>query len=155
MSNMKANSLALYQAISAAETVICKPCTMETNATSCAPMRTLSMSEVMRLTMRPYFVLLKKDIGMAMSLRNKSARMSWATASPSSNASRWRKWKVAQVKMAIAKKPPLHKKTLAASRRAMGPLIVAPIIQASIGNCNPRRSVKNSSQLRRNACGRV
>ena len=49
---------------------------MQTNATSCTPTRTLSMSDVMRLMMRPNLVWLKKDIGMAINLRNSAERMS-------------------------------------------------------------------------------
>jgi len=48
----------LYQAISAAEAIIWRPWTIMTKATSCTPMRMLSMSDVMRLMMRPNLVWL-------------------------------------------------------------------------------------------------
>ena len=88
---MSEKSFQLYHAIKAAEVVICNPCTTSTNTTSCTPARTLSMSEVIRLMMRPNLVSLKKAIGIVISLRNKSRRMSCTTASPSSSANRWRK----------------------------------------------------------------
>ncbi len=91
MTTISENSFQSYHAISAAEVVICNPCTTSTNATSCAPARTLSMSDVIRLMMRPNLVWLKNDIGIVISLRNKSDRMSCTTASPSSSANRWRK----------------------------------------------------------------
>ena len=68
-STISEKSFQSYHAISAAETAICKPCTTSTNATSCTPARTLSMSEVIRLMMRPNLVWLKNDIGIVINLR--------------------------------------------------------------------------------------
>ncbi len=67
--SIRENSFQLYHAMSAAEPAICKHCTTSTNATSCTPARTLSMSDVNRLMMRPNLVWLKNDIGMVISLR--------------------------------------------------------------------------------------
>ena len=88
---MSENSFQSYHAISAADAAICRPCTTSTNATSCTPARTLSMSEVRRLMMRPNLVWLKNDMGIRISLAKSSVRMSCTTASPSSSANRWRK----------------------------------------------------------------
>ena len=101
--SIRENSFQLYHAMSAAEPAICRHCTTSTNATSCTPARTLSMSEVNRLMMRPNFVWLKNDIGMVISLANKSDRMSCTTASPSSSANRWRKWNATTVNSARRK----------------------------------------------------
>ncbi len=69
ITTIRENSFQLYHAMSAAEPAICRHCTTSTNATSCTPARTLSMSEVNRLMMRPNLVRLKNDIGMVISLR--------------------------------------------------------------------------------------
>ena len=87
---MIANNFQSYHAISAADPAIWHACTVNTNVTSCTPTRMLSMSEVIRLMMRPNLVWLKNDIGRVASLRKRSERMSCTTASPISSAKRWR-----------------------------------------------------------------
>ena len=72
-SSISENSFQLYQAISAAATVICTAWIVTTKATSCTATRTLSMSDVIRLMMRPNLVLLKNDIGSVASFRNSSS----------------------------------------------------------------------------------
>ena len=59
-----ANKSQSRQSISPAATIICPPCTRHTNRTSWTPIRTLLMSEVTLLMMRPSLVLLKKLIGI-------------------------------------------------------------------------------------------
>ena len=75
-STINEKSFQSYHAISAADTPICNPCTTSTNATSCTPARTLSMSEVIRLMMRPNFVWLKNATGIVINLANSSDLMS-------------------------------------------------------------------------------
>ncbi len=94
---MSEKSFQLYQAISPAATLICTAWIVTTKATSCTATRTLSMSEVIRLMMRPNLVLLKKDIGRVVSLAKSAERMSWATASPNSSARRCRRWSVTTI----------------------------------------------------------
>jgi len=57
-STMSENNFQSHQAMSTAEAVICRACTVTINATSWMPTRTLSMSEVSRLMMRPNLVRL-------------------------------------------------------------------------------------------------
>ena len=64
------NSFQLYHAIRRAATAICTAWMVTTNTTSCTATRMLSISEVMRLMIRPNLVLLKKDIGIEFSLRH-------------------------------------------------------------------------------------
>ena len=101
--SMIEKSFQLYHTISNAATVIWTAWIVTTNTTSCTATRTLSISEVIRLMMRPNLVLLKNDMGIEVSLRNRSERMSWAMASPNSSASRWRKCSVTTIVNANAR----------------------------------------------------